>query len=79
MRDLWQYLPQDSAASVYSDHGIEYGDVCPDCLESGLRGKARLVENIQAENLLMSGALSREPLQLPQREAEFKPYRNRSM
>jgi len=56
MRDLWRiYSLRTAQASVYSDH-VEYGDVCPDCLESEAEGiKARLVENIQGyENLLMS-------------------------
>lgn len=76
------YSLKKARASIYSQHGIEYGDVCPECLESGSEGiKARLWENIQrlrefADEL---EALSREPMQLPGLEAEFKAYRNRSI
>ena len=76
------YCLKTARASVYSQHGIEYGDVCPECLELGSEGiKARLLGNIQrlrefADEL---EALSRESVQLPGLEAEFKVYRNRSM
>lgn len=75
------YSLRITRASVYSAQGIGYGDVCPECIESGSEGiKARLLGNIQrlrefADEL---EALSREPIQLPELEAEFKMYRNRA-
>lgn len=75
------YSLRITRASVYSAQGIGYGDVCPECIESGSEGiKARLLGNIQrlrefADEL---EALSCEPIQLPELEAEFKMYRNRA-
>ena len=75
------YSLRKARASVYSQQGIQYGDVCPDCLESGAEGiKARLLDNVQrlrefADEL---EALSCEPIQLPGLEAEFKAFRNRA-
>lgn len=75
------YSLKTARASVYSQQGIEYGDACPDCLESGPEGiKARLLENAQrlrefADEL---EALSQEAVYMSSVEAEFKVYRNRS-
>ena len=66
---------------MYSQQGIDYGDVCPECVESGVEGiKARLLDKAPrlrdfADEL---EALSREPIQLPGLEAEFKAFRNRA-
>lgn len=75
------YHLRTARASVYSQQGIAYGDICPAGLESGSEGiKARLLVNIQqlrefADEL---EALSREPVQIPGLEAEFQPYRHRA-
>lgn len=74
------YNLKTARASVYSHQGIDYGDICPDCLALGAQGiKSRLQANIQrlrefADEL---ESLSCEPVQLPELEAEFSVYRNR--
>ncbi|MBV9384871.1 MAG: hypothetical protein JOZ78_00420 [Chroococcidiopsidaceae cyanobacterium CP_BM_ER_R8_30] len=76
------YNLRQARASVYSQQGIEYGDACPECIESGSEGiRSRLLDNIQrlrefADEL---EALSSEPMHLPGLEAEFKAYRNRAI
>ncbi len=72
------YHLRTARASVYSQQGIEYGDICPACLELGCEGiKARLLVNLQQLRELANEleALSREPVQIPSLEAEFQPYR----